>query len=69
VIGTAGIVTDSVATAFMKKFYESFARSRSAADSLWLAKHALLTQHKNPFGLLYTLCGDPALRLVGGPSP
>ena len=64
VISTIAIVTEHVASGFMRAFYERYRTSTTAAEALWRAKYALLTQHNNPFGLLYTLCGDPTLRVI-----
>ena len=64
VIGTSAIVRDRVAGAFMRRFYDRYRGSETAGDALWYAKYWLLEKKHNPFGLLYTLCGDPSLRVV-----
>lgn len=64
VVGSAAIVRDRVASAFMRRFYDHYRNAETAAESLWHAKYALLKEHRNPFGLVYTLCGNPSLRVV-----
>jgi hypothetical protein len=58
-IGTETEVPDQVAAAFSKSFYTHLLEGDSLGVAIYEARWALLREHKNPLGILYTMYADP----------
>jgi len=67
-IGTETKIPDIVAAAICEKFYIGLLGGLSVGRSLHDARWHLVDFHRNPLGILYTLHGDPGLR-VSHPLP
>ncbi|MET4046065.1 hypothetical protein ABIC03_007804 [Bradyrhizobium sp. RT6a] len=68
VIGTETKIPDQVAASICEAFYVSLLGGSTAGQSLHHARWHLVDFHHNPLGILYTLHGDPGLR-VSHPIP
>jgi hypothetical protein len=62
-IGTETRVPDEFAAAFSQVFYRRLLNSMTVAGAIHGAKWDMLERYKNPLGILYTLYGDPDLRV------
>jgi hypothetical protein len=67
-IGTETKIPDEVAAAVCETFYLSLLGGRTVGQSLHEARWHLVDFHHNPLGILYTLHGEPGLR-VSHPIP
>jgi hypothetical protein len=67
VIASETLVPDSLSSAFASQFYLALLRGESVGEGLLSARETLVNLHDNPGGLLYTLYGDPNLRLGTDP--
>jgi hypothetical protein len=67
-IGTEAKIPDEVAAAMCETFYLSLLGGRTVGKSLHDARWNLVDFNRNPLGILYTLHGDPGLR-VSDPRP
>jgi hypothetical protein len=63
VIATEAPAPDAFASAFSQAFYGELLAGHTVGQALQRAKRGLLERWKNPFGLLYTLFGNPDLRI------
>jgi hypothetical protein len=62
-IGTETAIPDDVSAKFSQYFYSALWGGATVGLALNAAKWELLENHGNPLGLLYTLYGDPDLRV------
>lgn len=63
VIGSETTIPDDFAAAFSKRFYLNLIRDSNLGQALFRARWGLLMQRRNPLGILYTLYGNPHLRV------
>lgn len=63
VIGTEAAAPDIFASMFSRVFYGEMIARRTVGQALQHAKWKMLKRWKNPMGLLYTLFGNPDLRI------
>lgn len=63
VVTTWAEVTDDLAVATSKRFYEAFLRGENVGVALREARIRLLLEHNNPLGLLYTIYGNSRFSL------
>jgi hypothetical protein len=68
-IGTETKIPDDVAAAYAGAFYRLLLRGASLGDAAHGAKRELLDRFMNPLGILYTLYGNPDLRLAPETQP
>ena len=64
VIASETLIPDSLSSAFITRFYDALTQRMSIGESLLWARRSLATCYLNPGGLLYTMYGDPTLRLA-----
>jgi hypothetical protein len=62
-IGAETRIPDAFATEYAKVFYNRVVGGASIGEALRDAKWELLARYMNPLGVLYTLHGNPDLRL------
>ncbi|MBC7927821.1 MAG: CHAT domain-containing protein [Bryobacteraceae bacterium] len=63
-IGPETRMPDDSASLLARYFYTSLLEGKTIGQSLYEARRNLLYNHNNPLGLLYTLYGNPDLRIV-----
>jgi hypothetical protein len=63
VIATETPVQDDFAACFAREFYAQFIRVPSCGEALYRARWRLLKDKRNPQGILYSMYGNPDLRL------
>jgi len=62
-LGNETVVPDEVAQIFTKMFYFFLLRGCNLSTAIHLARWMLLRRYKNPLGILYTLFGNPDMRV------
>jgi hypothetical protein len=64
IIASETLVPDSLSSEFATYFYLALMRGETIGEGLRSARLTLVNLHDNPGGLLYTLYGDPDVRLA-----
>ncbi|MEH2157099.1 CHAT domain-containing protein [Nostoc sp.] len=64
VIGTQCEVKEHLANAFIIKFFQAFLKQAPAGEAMFAARQALLRDHLDPRGLVYSLCASAEVRLA-----
>lgn len=64
IVASETLVPDSLSGAFAIRFYLALMRGESIGVALLSARLDLVNLHDNPGGLLYTLYGDPDMRVA-----
>jgi hypothetical protein len=68
VVGALCDISDDVAAHFAAVFYEALLKGRTIGEAIYDARWHLMDRHGNPLGLLYTVYGNPDLK-VAHPRP
>ena len=63
VIATETLIPDVLAADFAASFYRFLLRGERAGQALLMAKRAMVREHGNPLGMVYTMYADPDLQV------